>query len=191
MACLFTLCPGQGWRSPSKASHATRRWMAVSDVSEPLHRGAASTIRLRIFSTPVLRQAQRVLEMNRLMYISKHHELPGTRAAHDLIETHPLGAWVVPGDDGLVANHLPFLLDRSRGRLGTLLGHVSRANPVWQRLRAPRASIVMFQGPQAYITPAWYPGKREHGNRPGTTQLRWCSGGRGGGPGERGGRVSR
>jgi hypothetical protein len=137
--------------------------MAVSDVSEPLHRGAASTIRLRIFSTPVLRQAQRVLEMNRLMYISKHHELPGTRAAHDLIETHPLGAWVVPGDDGLVANHLPFLLDRSRGRLGTLRGHVSRANPVWQRLPAARASIVMFQGPQAYITPAWYSGKREHG----------------------------
>lgn len=58
---------------------------------------------------------------------------------------------------------MPFLLDRSRGRLGTLLGHVSRANPVWQRLPAARASIVLFQGPQAYITPAWYPGKREHG----------------------------
>ncbi|MDN8616982.1 FMN-binding negative transcriptional regulator [Variovorax ginsengisoli] len=97
------------------------------------------------------------------MYVPRHHELPGSDAALALIEAHPLGAWVVPGADGLVANHLPFLLDRSRGKFGTLLGHVSRANPVWRQLDASRQSIVMFQGPDAYITPAWYPGKREHG----------------------------
>ncbi|SEA49077.1 FMN-binding negative transcriptional regulator [Variovorax sp. YR216] len=97
------------------------------------------------------------------MYISKHHELPGTAAAHALIQAHPLGAWVVPGDDGLVANHVPFLLDPSRGRLGTLQGHVARANPVWRQLRASTPSLVMFQGQEAYITPRWYPGKRTHG----------------------------
>ncbi len=97
------------------------------------------------------------------MYVPRHHELPGSDAAHALIEAHPLGAWVVPGADGLVANHLPFLLDRSRRKFGT---------PPWPRftsqsgrrqLDASKQSIVMFQGPDAYITPAWYPGKREHG----------------------------
>ena len=96
------------------------------------------------------------------MYISKHHQQPDLEAIQELIEAYPLGAWVVPGNDGLIANHVPFLLDKSRGPFGTLLGHVSRANPVW-RLLAPQPSVVMFQGPQAYITPGWYPGKPEHG----------------------------
>jgi transcriptional regulator len=76
---------------------------------------------------------------------------------------HPLGAWVCAGPHGLVANHVPFWLDRSRGPLGTLVGHVSRANPVWRALGQAVPSVVMFQGPQAYITPNWYPGKTEHG----------------------------
>jgi len=97
------------------------------------------------------------------VYVSRHHRQPDLGASHALIDAHPLGAWVVPGADGLVANHLPFLLDRSRGPFGTLLGHVSRANPVWRQLDAPAPSVVMFQGPQAYITPGWYPGKAEHG----------------------------
>jgi transcriptional regulator len=76
---------------------------------------------------------------------------------------HPLGAWVSHGPSVLVANHLPWLLDRSRGPLGTLMGHVSRANPVWRELGPGVPSVVMFQGPQAYITPSWYPGKVAHG----------------------------
>lgn len=97
------------------------------------------------------------------MYISKHHVLPDLAEAQALMEAHPLGAWVAPGSEGLVANHVPFLLDRSRGKLGTLLGHVSRANPVWRQLPDSDQSVVMFQGPQSYITPGWYPGKQAHG----------------------------
>lgn len=97
------------------------------------------------------------------MYVSKHHAQPGPGEAQALIEAHPLGAWVVPGGEGLVANHVPFLLDRSRGPFGTLMGHVSRANPVWKLLPASGHSVVMFQGPQSYITPGWYPGKQAHG----------------------------
>jgi transcriptional regulator len=70
---------------------------------------------------------------------------------------------VCGGRAGLVANHVPFLLDRKRGPLGTLIGHVSRANPVWRELGATVPSVVMFQGPQAYITSGRYPGKAEHG----------------------------
>ena len=97
------------------------------------------------------------------MYVSKHHQLTEREAIFSLMTSHPLGAWVCQVDGALVANHIPFLLDKSRGPLGTLIGHVSRANRVWRELRADAASLVMFQGPQAYITPGWYPGKAEHG----------------------------
>jgi transcriptional regulator len=97
------------------------------------------------------------------MYVNPQHQLSDREAIHELMASRPLGAWVCHGRDGLVANHVPFFLDRSRGPLGTLIGHVARANPVWRELGPTTPSVVMFQGPQAYITPGWYPGKAEHG----------------------------
>lgn len=97
------------------------------------------------------------------MYIHPQHQLTDPAAVLDLIDAHPLGAWVCPGPDGLEANHVPFVLDRRRGTHGVILGHVSRANRVWRMLEADAPSVVMFQGPQAYISPGWYPGKAAHG----------------------------
>jgi len=56
-------------------------------------------------------------------------------------------------------NHIPFLLRAD----GTLAGHVARANDVWRRFAEKPESIVVFQGPSGYVTPSWYPAKREHG----------------------------
>jgi transcriptional regulator len=95
------------------------------------------------------------------VYVNPLHRFTDREALFSLMASHPLGAWVCHGRDGLVANHVPFLLDRSRGPLGTLIGHVSRVNPVWHELASP--CVVMFHGPQAYITPGWYAGKAEHG----------------------------
>ena len=97
------------------------------------------------------------------MYMPKHHEEKRLDVLHALIRAHPLGAWVVLGDDELIANHIPFLLDTTRGEFGTLVGHLARANPVWQAGPGTVPSVVVFQGPQTYITPAWYPSKQEHG----------------------------
>lgn len=97
------------------------------------------------------------------MYANPLHRLTDRETLFALMASHPLGAWVCHGRDGLIANHVPFLLDRSRGPFGSLIGHVSRANPVWRELGSAGLSVVMFQGPQAYITPGWYPGKAEHG----------------------------
>lgn len=98
-----------------------------------------------------------------VMYVPKHHALADADAARTLIESHALGAWVFEGPGGLVANHLPFFLERGRGAQGTLIGHVSRANPAWRALESGRPSVVMFRGPQAYVSPGWYPGKAGHG----------------------------
>ena len=97
------------------------------------------------------------------MYVHPSHRFNDRRDILALIESHPLGAWVCPTPQGLIANHVPFLLDRSRGERGTLVAHVSRANPVWRALPHAGRSIVLFRGPQAYITPNWYPTKTTHG----------------------------
>jgi transcriptional regulator len=97
------------------------------------------------------------------MYTPRYHALTDTARMHDHIARHPLGAWVCTADEQLVANHIPFVLDRDHGTHGRLLGHVARANPVWRALNQGVPAVVMFMGPNAYITPAWYPGKLSHG----------------------------
>ena len=76
------------------------------------------------------------------MYVNPLHRLTDRDALFALMVSHPLGAWVCHGKAGLVANHVPFLLDRSRGPHGTLIGHVSRANKVWRNLGRASSSAV-------------------------------------------------
>ncbi|MBP6901529.1 MAG: FMN-binding negative transcriptional regulator [Burkholderiaceae bacterium] len=97
------------------------------------------------------------------MYTPAYHALTDLGQMHAHIDDFALGAWVCTTEGGLVANHIPFVLDRQQGAHGRLLGHVARANPVWQSLAQGAPSVVMFMGPQAYITPSWYPGKQRHG----------------------------
>ena len=94
------------------------------------------------------------------MYMPAHFEETRTPVMHDLLRAHPLATWVVQGAGGLVVNHIPFLVDADRGPHGTLVGHVARANPIWKQLGA---SVAVFQGAQAYVSPNWYPSKHAHG----------------------------
>ena len=64
------------------------------------------------------------------MYVSKHHQLKERDAAFSVMSSHPLGAWVCQKQEGLVANHLPFFLDLTRGPHGVLMGH----DTVWRQL---------------------------------------------------------
>jgi transcriptional regulator len=73
-----------------------------------------------------------------------------------------LGTFVVADDEGLPqAAHIPFML-KSEGE-AVLECHVARANPIWKLMASPRPALIMFQGPQAYVRPGWYPAKKEHG----------------------------
>lgn len=74
---------------------------------------------------------------------------------HDLITAYPLAVCVSQGESGLTGNHIPWIIDRSTGPLGCLLGHVARANPLW-KTAAGREMLCVFSGPQAYISPTWY-----------------------------------
>jgi transcriptional regulator len=94
------------------------------------------------------------------MYTPAHFEENRVDVMHALVHAHPLATWVVQSAAGLTVNHIPFLVDATRGPHGTLIGHVARANPVWQLLGP---SVAVFQGPQAYVSPNWYPSKHAHG----------------------------
>lgn len=97
------------------------------------------------------------------MYVPPHFAETDPAILQALIRAHPLGTWVTAGDDGLAANHVPFLFDPSRGDRGTLIAHVARANAIWRTFSTTVPSLVVFQGAQAYVTPSWYPSKRAHG----------------------------
>ena len=81
---------------------------------------------------------------------------------HALIRAHPLGLLITAGPAGLVANLFPFLLDAGPEK-GTLRLHIARANPQWKEFEAIEQCLVVFQGPQDYVTPSWYATKRETG----------------------------
>lgn len=94
------------------------------------------------------------------MYIPPRFEETNIEAMHGLVRQHPLGILVTSGHAGLEANHIPFVVDAQPSPYGTLRCHVARANPVWKTLESSPSVLVIFQGPDAYISPSAYPSKR-------------------------------
>lgn len=97
------------------------------------------------------------------MYMPAHFEEKDQGVLRALVAAHPLGSWVTLQSGRLAVDHVPFLLDPARGEFGTLVGHVARANPVWREFAPAVESVIVFQGPEAYVTPSWYASKRQHG----------------------------
>ena len=84
-------------------------------------------------------------------------------ALQDLMRTHPFATLVSLRGTAVGADHLPFVYHADRGPHGTLCGHVSRSNPLWTHFTDHTEVLVIFRGPDAYITPSWYPRKHTDG----------------------------
>jgi transcriptional regulator len=79
---------------------------------------------------------------------------------HPLIRSARLATLVSNGADGVPeVTHLPLSLTADGTRL---IGHLARANPHVQGLAAAGRAVAIFRGPEAYVSPNWYPGKAEH-----------------------------
>ncbi|HUL46536.1 MAG TPA: FMN-binding negative transcriptional regulator [Steroidobacteraceae bacterium] len=81
---------------------------------------------------------------------------------HALIRSNPLGLLISHGSTGLVANLLPFVLKTGDSERGVLQAHIARANPQWRELD-DQAVLVVFRGPDAYVSPSLYATKKETG----------------------------
>ena len=96
------------------------------------------------------------------MYQPAHHREDRLDVQHELIESHPFGLLISLGSEGLLANSLPFLLQRMSGPFGMLKAHMARANDQWRELDGEKV-LTVFQGPHAYVSPSFYATKRETG----------------------------
>ena len=95
------------------------------------------------------------------MYTPKDFLVDDLPTLHADMQRNSFAALVTLTSNGLVATHLPILLDPDRGPFGTILGHVSRANPQWQHTDSTTEALLIFNGPDTYVTPNWYPAKQE------------------------------
>ena len=86
---------------------------------------------------------------------------------HDLMRDHPFATLISNAAGALSADHLPLAIHPEEAANGVIRGHIAKANPLWRQTQrgdgAPLTVLAVFQGPQAYITPSWYPSKAEHG----------------------------
>lgn len=96
------------------------------------------------------------------MYRPPCHRFDDHGAPFDLIERHPLGSCIFRGAGGLEAFHRPFRLDRNAAH-GALIARIEPDDAEARAVTAGTPVLVVFHGPQVYITPGWYPGKAEHG----------------------------
>ena len=97
------------------------------------------------------------------MYIPaafREEDLPTIHAEMRKIQ---LATLVTQTINGLVATHLPLMVDATAGPYGTLYGHVARSNVQWQQTLSEVEALAMFTASDAYVSPSWYPSKQETG----------------------------
>jgi transcriptional regulator len=97
------------------------------------------------------------------MYLPAHFAEQRTEVLHALIRDYPLCTLITRLDDRSEANHVPLHLATSGDGNCVLRGHLARSNPAWQKHPPTLDVLGIFQGPQAYVSPSWYPTKHEHG----------------------------
>lgn len=95
------------------------------------------------------------------MYVPPAFREDDLASLHGTMREARLANLVTATGEGLIATPLPLFLAADEGPYGTLYGHLARANPQW-RLPPTGDAMALFMGPDAYVSPSWYPSKQEH-----------------------------
>ncbi len=90
------------------------------------------------------------------MYIPKHYQNNNEQELVSFIKEHPFGILVTQTEGAPWATHLPFMLQGDATHGYTLLSHLSKANEQWQHFEDQKEVLVIFNGPQHYISSSWY-----------------------------------
>lgn len=119
----------------------------------------ANSVKTQIDCAPVLE-----VEGADMANPNRQFQVADAAAQQALVRAQPLATLVIGINEGtLHVNHIPLYLDPARGPQGTLIGHVARANALWPLL--PQQAVAVFHGPQAYVSPSWYPSKALDGKQ--------------------------
>jgi transcriptional regulator len=97
------------------------------------------------------------------MYAPSHFAESRIDVLHDFLQRAGLFTLVTLGADGLDASHIPMLLEVNEGPNGRLLGHLARPNGQWKATPDGTPALAIGLGPDAYVSPSWYPTKQETG----------------------------
>ena len=89
------------------------------------------------------------------LYIPKAHLVEERKFLHDFMEEFSF-VDLVTATPTLRITHIPSVLNRGKGRLGTVLGHISAQNPQRASLDGTHRAVIVFRGPHGYISPTWY-----------------------------------
>lgn len=96
------------------------------------------------------------------MYIPNKFRQSDIDCLEKFVRDYPLANLITHSDSGLDTNHIPLLLAQSSG-LKFLHGHIAKINPLWKTLSDKSEVLVVFNGPNCYISPNYYPTKKETG----------------------------
>lgn len=99
------------------------------------------------------------------MYVPKHFLVDDLAELYDAMHGIAAATIVSQGPDGLIATHVPIELRRDQGSHGAIRCHFARANPHAKAVAEGQELLAIFQGPQGYISPNWYPTKQTSGGK--------------------------
>ena len=97
------------------------------------------------------------------MYVPKYFSETRMDVLQAFIARHSFATLVAVAAEGLTANHLPLMSRLSPEGTGALRGHIARANSLWREVGNGAPVLAIFHGPHGYVSPSWYPSKREDG----------------------------
>ncbi|SDK40635.1 negative transcriptional regulator, PaiB family [Lacicoccus qingdaonensis] len=92
------------------------------------------------------------------MYIPKHFKVDDLDEIKDFIINNDFGTIITTDNNRPVATHTPMMLNEENGEW-TLTGHISKGNGQWQTFDGHENTLLIFKGPDAYISSTWYEGE--------------------------------
>jgi|HubBroStandDraft_1064217.scaffolds.fasta_scaffold56595_2 transcriptional regulator len=97
------------------------------------------------------------------VYVPEHFRETRPEVLQRFLAQHPLATLAAMTPQGLSAHHLPLRAQLSGADSGVLRGHIARANTLWRELADGTPVLAIFTGPDAYVSPVWYPSRAQHG----------------------------
>ncbi|PKG37410.1 FMN-binding negative transcriptional regulator [Psychromonas sp. Urea-02u-13] len=96
------------------------------------------------------------------MHIASSFQQNDATQLQEVIRQYPFASLITHSESGIEVNHIPFFLDNSTGEC-VLQGHIAKANPLWKNVKDSAEVLLVFHGPNCYISPNYYPTKKQHG----------------------------